>query len=313
MAGVPAYRGRQEHEVRSVDRARVARAAAFRAMNLAGDLVLPNAWDAVSARIFEAAGFPAVGTTSAGVAYARGFRDAERIGRDGMMREVAVIAGAVDVPVTADVEAGYGPEEADVAATVAGAITAGAVGINLEDRIYDTVAGTGAPGDDGARSGPGPLYGVESAAGRIAAARAEADRAGLPLVINARTDTFLLGLGSDLGERVAMSIFRGRAYLAAGADLVFVPLVLEPTTVREIVTGIGGPVSLMAAPGAPSAADLFAAGARRVSLGGGAMFATLATLRHVAEDILATGEWGSLERDGPEFGFAEAEGLFTGR
>ncbi len=280
------------------DANQIARAQTFRDLNLAGGLILPNAWDAVSARVFEAAGFPAVGTTSAGVAYARGFGDAERIGRDGMMREVALIAGVVDVPVTADIEAGYGPDLADVTATVEATIAAGAVGINLEDRIY---------GDPAA----GPLYDVDEAAARIAAARAAAERQGLPLVINARTDTFLMRLGADLAERVATTIERGRAYLAAGADVIFVPLALEPETVREIVAGIGGPVSLMAIPGAPPAAELFAAGASRVSLGGAAMFATLGTLRHVADDIRATGTWNALGGGG--FGFADAEGLFAGR
>ena len=109
------------------------RAARFKALNDAGGLRLPNAWDAASARLFQAAGFPAIGTTSAGIAYRRGMLDAEVITRDDMMREIAAIAAAVDVPVTADIEAGYGPSPLDVAATVEATLDAGAVGINLED------------------------------------------------------------------------------------------------------------------------------------------------------------------------------------
>ena len=275
----------------------ITRAAAFRDLNLAGRLVLPNAWDAASARIFELAGFPAIGTTSAGIAYARGFRDAERIGREAMVREIASIAAAVAAPVTADVEAGYGPRPEDVAETVEAVIDAGVVGVNLEDNTHGRATE--------------PLFGVEEHGARIAAARMAAERHDLPLVINARTDTFLLNLGEDPDERLAMTIARGRAYLAAGADLVFIPLLLDPAAVRRAAAGIGGPISLMAVPGAPPAADLFAAGASRVSLGAAAMLATLATLRAIAEDIRTTGAWGTIERG--FYGFGEAEALFADR
>lgn len=278
-----------------VDDRLVAKAAAFRALNLDGGLVLPNAWDAVSARILEVAGFSAVGSTSAGVAYARGYGDAERIGREAMLHEIALMARVVEIPVTADVEAGYGPDHADVAATVDGVIAAGAVGINLEDRVY----GTGQRG----------VFPVDEAAARVGAARAAADRQGVPLVINARTDTFLLGLGADVAERVALTIERGRAYLAAGADLVFVPGAAELGTVREIVAGIGGPVSLMVVPGLAPAAELFAAGVNRISMGPAAQLATLGTLRRVANEVRETGDWAALAGHG--FGFGDAESLFS--
>ena len=278
-----------------VDDRLVAKAAAFRALNLDGGLVLPNAWDAVSARILEVAGFPAVGSTSAGVAYARGYGDAERIGREAMVREIEIMARVVDIPVTADIEAGYGPAHADVAATVDGVIAAGAVGINLEDRVHG-----------GSQRG---VFPVDEAAARVAAARAAAERQGVPLVINARTDTFLLGLGVDLAERVALTIERGRAYLAAGADLVFVPGAAELGTVREIVAGIGGPVSLMVVPGLAPAAEVFAAGVNRISMGPAAQLATLGTLRQVANEVRATGDWAALAGHG--FGFGDAEALFA--
>jgi 2-methylisocitrate lyase-like PEP mutase family enzyme len=243
------------------------------------------------------AGYPAVGSTSAGVAYARGYGDAERIGRDAMLREIEIMAGVVEIPVTADVEAGYGPTHADVEATVEGVIAAGAVGINLEDRVH------------GADRSVRGVFPVDEAAARVAAARAAAERQGVPVVINARTDTFLLGLGADLAERVALTIERGRAYLAAGADLVFVPGAADLGTVREIVAGIGGPVSLMVVPGLAPAAEVFAAGVNRISMGPAAHLATLGTLRRVANEVRATGDWASLTGHG--FGFGDAEALFA--
>lgn len=264
------------------------RAARFRDLNLAGNLLLPNAWDAASAKVIEAAGFPSIGTTSAGVAFARGLRDAELISRDAMIQEIALIASAVEVPVTADIEAGYGPSPADVAATIEATIDAGAVGVNLEDNTHG--------------AGPEPLYGIDAQSERIAAARAVADRRDLPLVINARTDTFILNLYDSFEERLATTIDRGRTYLAAGADLVFIPVLIDPSAVRRAANEIGGPISLMVIPGAPPAADLFAAGAKRVSLGPAAMLTVLGALRTISKDILATGRWDSLSENAYSFG-----------
>ena len=276
------------------------RAARFKALNDAGGLRLPNAWDAASARLFQAAGFPAIGTTSAGIAWSRGMLDAEVITRDAMMREIAAIADAVDVPVTADIEAGYGPSPLDVAATVEATLDAGAVGINLED---NTNAGAAAA------DGKSPLFSIDLQASRIAAARAVADGRGIAMVINARTDPFLMGLGADDEERLAMSIERGRAYLKAGADLVFIPVLVDPAQVRRAVEAIGGPISLMALPGAPSADTWFAAGAARVSLGPLAMMAALGVIRDIAAEFRDTGTWTSIERT--FYGFAETKALFT--
>jgi 2-methylisocitrate lyase-like PEP mutase family enzyme len=147
-------------------------ASRFGELNRAGRLLLPNAWDAASARIFEAAGFPAIGTTSAGIAYARGLRDGEQITRDAMLIEIRNIVDAVACPVTADIEAGYVPSPNDVAATVEAVLDAGAVGVNLED--------SGVTGES-------PLFSIGGQMRRIEAARAAADRRGIALVINART------------------------------------------------------------------------------------------------------------------------------
>jgi 2-methylisocitrate lyase-like PEP mutase family enzyme len=185
----------------------------FRQLNQQGQFLLANAWDIASARIFSKAGFPALGTTSGGIAYSQGFCDAELIGRDKMVAQIAAIAKSVDVPVNADIEAGYGAAPEAVAETIRQVIAAGVVGVNLEDNAHgsaDTV-----------------LFAVDAQCARIAAARQAADQAGLPLWINARTDTFLLGLGEDIEARIAISIQRGNAYLAAGADMVFVPALAD--------------------------------------------------------------------------------------
>jgi 2-methylisocitrate lyase-like PEP mutase family enzyme len=274
-----------------------ARAARFRDLNLAGRLLLPNAWDAASARVFEDAGFLALGTTSAGIANARGLPDGECIGRDEMVREIASIVRAVDRPVSADIEAGYGHAPGDVAATVQAVLDAGVVGINLEDNAH--------------RADASPLYSTAEQAARIRAARDAADERRIPMVINARTDSFLLGLGADLDERIEMTIERGRAYLQAGADLVFVPVLVDPEVVRRVTGAITGPVSLMAMPGAPAARVLFDAGASRVSLGNSPMLATLGTLREIAREVLDAGTWTAIERT--FYGFGDAAALFARR
>jgi 2-methylisocitrate lyase-like PEP mutase family enzyme len=271
------------------------RADGFRELNDRGCLLLPNAWDAASARVFELAGFSAIGTTSGGIATARGVPDGEQIGRDTMVSEIASIARAVDLPVSADIEAGYGTLPADVAQTVDAVLDAGAVAINIEDRAYET--------------GATAMFAVSDHEARIAAAREAAARHGISMVINARTDTFLLDLGENVEDRVAMTITRGQAYVGAGADLVFVPGLVDLDIIRRVAPAVTGRLSLMALPGAPPAAALFAAGVRRVSLGNVAMLATLGALRDIAAEVKETGAWTSMERT--FFGFAEAAALFT--
>jgi len=271
-----------------------ARATHFRELNLRGRLLLPNAWDAASARVFEHAGFPAIGTTSAGIANTRGLPDGEAIGRARMLEEIRTIVEAILVPVTADIEAGYGDAAGDVAQTVAAVVDLGAVGVNLEDRVHHR---------DGAR-----LYGSDEQQSRIAAARNEADRRGIRLVVNARTDTFLLAIGRDLDERLALTAERAESYLRAGADVVFVPGVVDAPTVRRLADAIDGPLNVMAMPGAPDAATLFAAGASRVSLGNSAMLAVLGALDAIAKEVITTGTWASIERS--FYGYGEADALF---
>ncbi|MCF6258323.1 MAG: isocitrate lyase/phosphoenolpyruvate mutase family protein [Gammaproteobacteria bacterium] len=269
------------------------KAKVFRNLSTQGHLLLPNAWDAASARIFEAAGFPAIGTTSAGIAYSRGFRDAQQISREEMVHEVAIIARAVDIPVTADIEAGYGTGTDDVAETVRAVIDAGAVGINLEDNTH---------------GGTLPLFDISTQAERIAAAKSAGEQSRITLTINARTDVFLLELGIDESERTSMAIERGHAYLAAGADLVFVPALIDTHITQHLSDAFGGRLNLMAMPRAPAASVLFDAGAQRVSLGPSAMLASLGTVQNIAQELQQTGTWSSIEAS--FFGFSEAETLF---
>jgi 2-methylisocitrate lyase-like PEP mutase family enzyme len=180
----------------------VERGGAFLRMHGAGRiLVLPNVWDVVSARLFEQAGFGALATTSAGIAFALGYPDGERISRAEMIAAVGRIAGRVSVPVTADMEAGYGPRPEDVAETVRETIAAGAVGMNLEDA-------------DPAGSG---LFEPERQVERVRAAREAAEATGVPFTLNARTDVFLMRVGEASG-RLAHAVRRLTAYREAGAS-----------------------------------------------------------------------------------------------
>ncbi len=256
-------------------------------------LLLPNAWDAASARIFEAAGFPAIGTTSAGIAYAHGYPDGEQMERDEMLQAITRITSMVQVPVTADMEAGYGEAAADVADTIRKVIAAGAVGVNLEDSTGDPTR---------------PLYPVEVQAERLAAAREAAKRADIPLVINARTDTYLAQVG-ERQARVEETIQRGRAYLQAGADSIFVPYVIDPAIIQILVRDIPGPINLLAMPGAPSTPELFQLGVARVSIGSRAMLATMGLVRKIAQELRDHGTYEAMSQEG--YRRAEAQALFA--
>jgi 2-methylisocitrate lyase-like PEP mutase family enzyme len=239
-----------------------------------GLLVLVNVWDAASARVV--AGVPgcrALATASWSIAAAHGVPDGEWIGRDAMLAAIGRIAAAAELPVSADLEAGFGTTAADVGETVAGAIAQGAVGCNLED---------------GAAGGERTLRPAAEHAERVAAARAAGEEAGIPIVINARTDVFLAGAGEP-EERVALALERGRAYVAAGADCVFVPGAREPDDLRRLVAGMGAPVSVIGSPSGPSPAELERLGVARMSLGPGSLAVAMAALRRAAEQIVGGG------------------------
>jgi 2-methylisocitrate lyase-like PEP mutase family enzyme len=225
----------------------------FRARHHSGEpLVLPNAWDAASARVIEKAGAEAIATTSAGVAWSLGVPDGDHLTADDAVAVVARIVRVVDVPVTADIEGGYG----DVAGTVKRVQDAGAVGINIED-------------------------GVDAQPQRIADARAAGD-----LFINARIDTFLFGVGG-----VDETVKRAQEYLDAGADGIFVPGVVDADTIRELVERISAPINVMAGPGAPSVAELAKLGVRRVSVGAAIPVAAYSLVAAAADEILRFGTY----------------------
>jgi 2-methylisocitrate lyase-like PEP mutase family enzyme len=247
---------------------------AFRKLHYGPEiLILPNAWDAASARIAAAAGFPAIATTSAGIAFARGFPDGERISRAEMLSDVACIVGCVDVPVTADLEAGYGPDAEDVAETMRQAIKAGAAGLNLEDSSHDPDQ---------------PMFETGRAAERVAAARAAADGAGVPVVINARTDGYILGFERN-DALFADAVDRANAYRAAGADCIFVPAVTDAETIGRLAAEIDGPINILAGPGSPPLSELSALGVARVSIGSGLARAAYTVARRAAEELLGPG------------------------
>jgi 2-methylisocitrate lyase-like PEP mutase family enzyme len=231
--------------------------------------VLPNAWDAGSARILEQVGFRAIATTSAGIAWSLGVPDGGALGRDTMLEQVARIVAAVEVPVTADLESGYD----DVTTTLRRAVEAGVVGGNLEDQVG------------------GQLFGIDEAADRVAAARAAAPAG--TFVLNARTDTYLGGVPGDPFDE---TVRRATRYLEAGADCIFVPGVVEQDDIRRIAAAIPAPLNIVA--GLASLIDaptLFSLGVKRVSLGGSLARASFSFLERAGQELLDTGTLGFLE------------------
>jgi len=261
-----------------VEKAQQAKAESLRALHSEGILVLPNAWDAGSAAVIAAAGAKAIATTSGGVAWSLGRTDGHGLTREEMIEHVRRIAGAVQIPVTADVEGGYGPAPEDVAKTVEAAVAAGVVGVNIED--------SRAPG--------GPLFTAKEQAERLRAGRAAAARAGLPgLVINVRTDVFLFGIGEPQG-RLDDVIARAAEYAEAGADSLFVPGLIDLEALASLVKATSLPVNVMAWPGAPTVAEFEAAGVRRVSLGTAVTQAAYTVAQRAATEVLTKGTYDEL-------------------
>jgi 2-methylisocitrate lyase-like PEP mutase family enzyme len=241
-------------------------------------LVLPNVWDVASARIIEDAGFPAVATTSAGVAFSLGYPDGEHISREEMLARVARIARAVKVPVTADLEAGYGTKPADAAKTAQEMIQAGAVGLNLEDASEDPEH---------------PMLEIQAAVEKVRAVREAGAQARVPIVVNARTDVYLLPGEPDVQYGEALR--RLTAYRDAGADCVFAPGLKDASTIERLVKALQCPVNILAVSGTPSIPDLEKLGVARVSLGSGPMRATLSLLQKMAHELLSTGTYTALD------------------
>jgi 2-methylisocitrate lyase-like PEP mutase family enzyme len=269
------------------------RAARFRALHGGpGILLLCNVWDAASARIVEEAGFPAVATTSAGIAWSLGFADGEHAPFEDVIGVVRRVVAAVGVPVSADIEAGFGETPREAALSCLAVLEAGAVGVNLED---------GTAGKD--RLVPIPLH-----CEKIRAAREAAAGAGRDLVINARTDVFLDQIG-DPETRFQEAVRRSNAFRAAGADCLFVPGVADEATIGRLVEAIDGPVNILAGPQSPPVATLARLQVARVSLGSGPARASLGHLRRVARELAGGGTYSAIASDA--ISYAEANDLFT--
>jgi 2-methylisocitrate lyase-like PEP mutase family enzyme len=256
------------------------KAEALRLMHTHGDvLVLPNVWDVASARIIEDAGFLAIATTSAGVAFARGYPDGQKIPAQEMFDQVAKIAAGVKLPVTADAEAGYGSKPEDAAKTARGVVEAGAVGMNFEDATGDPAS---------------PLFDLSLQLERIRAICEESKKLGVPLVLNARTDVYLLQVGEP-AKRYDAAVRRLAAFRDAGADCVFVPGIRDVETIRRLVADLRCPVNILAVDGSPSVSELGAMGVRRISLGSGPMRAAMGLLRRLAYELTTSGTYAAME------------------
>lgn len=232
-------------------------------------LRLPNAWDAASARLVVHAGAKAVATTSSGVANALGYADGNKLPRDMALAAVARIVNAVDVPVSADIEEGFGETPADVAETVAQVAATGVVGINIEDAVKPP----------------------EFLASRIEAIRARLS--GEPLYINARIDTWLRGHPDPLKE----TLRRAELYLKAGASGIFVPAIAKPDDIHTVCEAISAPINVLLWPGLPGPAELAALGVARLSAGGGIASAALGAAYKAATAFLSSGDYAAVREN----------------
>lgn len=233
--------------------------------------VLPNAWDAASAAVFERTGFKAVGTTSAGIAMSLGYKDGEHLPFETLLDVLTNIAGSVDVPVSADIEAGYDTSPEEISENVQKIAKTGVVGINIED-------GTGNPEQ--------PLSDASSQAEKIAAVK----KLDLPLFINARTDLYWLR-HCDSDFRLQSAVRRANIYREAGADCIFVPGAVDTKTIHQLRNGISGPLNVLAGAGAPSVKLLSDMGIERISLGSGPFRASMTLLKTIGEEIISRGSF----------------------
>lgn len=258
-------------------------------------LALPNAWDVASARVLEELGYPAIATTSSGVAAALGYPDGQRIPRAEMLEAVARIARAVRVPVTADMEAGYGTTVEDMAETAKAVVGAGAAGLNLED----------VTADDESSHVEMPLQ-----VKKIRAICETSAALGVPLVVNARTDIYLLPIGEP-ATRFERTVERLRAYREAGAACLFAPGVRDRDTIEKLTRAVAAPLNVLLQPGSPSLVDLERIGVARASAGSAVQRATLGLVRRIGKELKETGDY-SLLFDGA-IPYAEVNQLFARR
>jgi 2-methylisocitrate lyase-like PEP mutase family enzyme len=246
-------------------------------------LVLLNSWDAGSSKLVEACGFKAIATTSMGIAAALGYPDCEVMKLPEMLHAITGVVNAVQLPVTVDIEAGYGNTIDEIIASVRKIIATGIVGINIEDSLNLSPV----------------LIDEMEFCERIAAIRALSDSLGFHLVINARTDSFYTSTASTQ-EKLAESIKRGNKYREAGADCIFVQPVWEKETIATLVREIDAPINILSNPGIgagilpPSVAELQDLGVARLSMGSAMMKATLALMKKVADELSTKGTYTTL-------------------
>ena len=244
-------------------------------------LVLPNIWDPLGARMLQRLGYPAVAIASAAVAFSLGYDDGQNISLDAMLDAVRRIAESVDLPVTADMERGYGEQPGEVAENMRRVLQAGAAGINLED---STVEG-------------GPLHAIEFQCDRISAVRAMAEQEDIPLVINARTDVFIGGFDGDHEARITETIRRGKAYFDAGADCFYPILAGDIETLKTIHDALQAPINVLALGNTAPMRDLEAIGISRLSLGPGMIKAGLTVMKTIAEELQQYGSYDLFTKD----------------
>lgn len=270
----------------------VERAQRFRALHdCRRVLLLPNAWDGGSARVFADLGFEAVATTSGGVAWSLGYADGEHAPLAEVVAAIRRMARVTSLPLSVDFEAGYGESPEAVAASVRAVIDAGAAGINLEDGIRHETLRT-----------------VDDAGQRIAAARAAAREAGVPIVINARVDAWIVGGGANEADRIDETLCRARAYLAAGADCIYPIALAEPRAIARLCAEIDAPVNIGARAGLPDLAELGRLGVARVSTATRLATLALSAAREAAHRLRDTGRFDGLEA---AFGYADVQRLFA--
>jgi 2-methylisocitrate lyase-like PEP mutase family enzyme len=274
-----------------IDAATVAeRRRAFRALHDgAATFIIPNAWDVVTARLFEDAGFPSVATSSAAVANALGYPDGNALDVELHLAAIERIVRALDVPVSADVESGYSDDTSALTAFITRLAATGVAGYNLEDVKAE-----------------GVLYAVDEAVARVRAARAAAP----DVFLNARTDVYLMGIG-PAQTRFERTVERLRAFAEAGADGVFVPGVMDADTIGKLAAAVARPLNVLAGPKTPDRAALQALGVRRVSVGSGPMRRTLGVLREIAHELRDAGTF-SYTRE-PSVPYAELNALMRQR
>ncbi len=270
-------------------------AEAFRQLHRSPPLLLlPNAWDAMSARQFEAAGFGAVATTSGGVAWDLGFPDGEGAPWPEVVAATKRMVDAVRVPVTADIETGYGDTPDQVGQHAAEILQTGAVGFNIED---------GTPSPDK------PVRTIDDASARIRAARAAATALGVPAIINARVDLYIKNVG-DPASRFDETVRRGKAYLAAGADCIYPFGLVDMAIIARLTKALDGtPINIVARPDM-SVPELERIGVARVSIASGATLAVMSLIKEIAEELYAGRRFDGLKHS---MNRPEAQALFKPR